>query len=68
MPCPPRARTWWSTRSSSSWGPSWSFWPSRRPGGGAVATSGSYERFYDGDHRYHHLVDAGSGMSPGEAT
>ncbi|MEJ2502336.1 MAG: FAD:protein FMN transferase [Gemmatimonadota bacterium] len=40
----------------------------RRPGGGAVATSGSYERFYDGDHRYHHLVDAGSGMSPGEAT
>jgi thiamine biosynthesis lipoprotein len=39
-----------------------------RPGGGAVATSGSYERFYDGDHRYHHLVDAGSGLSPGEAT
>lgn len=36
-----------------------------RPGRGAVATSGSYERFYDDDRRFHHLVDAGTGLSPG---
>ena len=37
-----------------------------RPGRGAVATSGSYERGQDGA-RYHHLVDAGTGDSPGDA-
>lgn len=38
-----------------------------RPGDGAVATSGSYERYHDADRRYHHLVDGGSAESPGEA-
>ena len=38
-----------------------------RPGRGAVATSGGYERYHRADRRYHHLVDAGSGASPGEA-
>lgn len=37
-----------------------------RPGPGAVATSGSYEHFYDVDRRYHHLVDAATGVSPGQ--
>lgn len=36
-----------------------------RPGAGAVATSGSYEQYYDPDGRFHHLVDAGTGLSPG---
>lgn len=36
-----------------------------RPGRGAVATSGGYERYYDADRRFHHLVDAGTGLSPG---
>jgi thiamine biosynthesis lipoprotein len=36
-----------------------------QPGTGAVATSGSYEHFYDPDRRFHHLVDAGTGLSPG---
>ncbi|MBE0591633.1 MAG: FAD:protein FMN transferase [Gemmatimonadales bacterium] len=31
---------------------------------GAVATSGSYERFLDRDRLFHHIVDAGSGTSP----
>jgi FAD:protein FMN transferase len=31
---------------------------------GAVATSGSYERYFDPDHRYHHIVEAGAGRSP----
>jgi thiamine biosynthesis lipoprotein len=39
-----------------------------RPGNGAVATSGSYERFFGDDRRYHHLVNAGTGTSPGETT
>ncbi len=38
-----------------------------RPGDGAVATSGSYERYHDADRRYHHLVDGSSAASPGEA-
>ncbi|MFC1500222.1 FAD:protein FMN transferase [Candidatus Zixiibacteriota bacterium] len=32
---------------------------------GAVATSGSYEIHFDPEMRYHHIVDAGSGLSPG---
>lgn len=36
-----------------------------RPGNRAVATSGSYEHFYDADRRFHHLVDADTGLSPG---
>ena len=36
-----------------------------RPGAGAVATSGSYEHFYDSARRYHHLVDAGTGLPAG---
>ena len=31
---------------------------------GAVATSGSYERFLDRDRMFHHIVDAESGVSP----
>lgn len=33
-------------------------------GNAAVATSGSYERYYDAGRRYHHIVDAASGQSP----
>ena len=32
--------------------------------GGAVATSGSYEIYFDPDRRYHHLVSARDGLSP----
>ena len=32
--------------------------------GGAVATSGSYERYYDATRRFHHLVDPVTGSSP----
>ncbi len=32
---------------------------------GAVATSGSYEIYFDPEMTYHHIVDAGSGRSPG---
>jgi thiamine biosynthesis lipoprotein len=31
---------------------------------GAVATSGGYERFYDPDGRYHHIVSPWTGRSP----
>ncbi len=31
---------------------------------GAVATSGSYERYFDPDRRHHHLVEAVEGRSP----
>jgi len=31
---------------------------------GAVATSGSYEEYYDPDREHHHIVSAGTGMSP----
>jgi thiamine biosynthesis lipoprotein len=37
-----------------------------RMGDGAVATSGSYERFYDASHTHHHIVDPHSGMSPAQ--
>ena len=30
----------------------------------AVATSGSYERYFDHDRAYHHIVDAATGRSP----
>jgi len=33
---------------------------------GAVATSGSYEIYFDPERQYHHLVDSTSGRSPGE--
>jgi len=33
-------------------------------GDAAVATSGSYERFYDHDRAYHHIVDPATGRSP----
>ncbi|NIY09269.1 MAG: FAD:protein FMN transferase, partial [Gemmatimonadetes bacterium] len=35
-----------------------------RPGNGALATSGGYERYHAGDPRFHHLVDGASGTSP----
>lgn len=35
-----------------------------RPGDGAIATSGGYERHHAGDPRFHHLVDGASGTSP----
>jgi thiamine biosynthesis lipoprotein len=31
---------------------------------GAIATSGSYEIFFDQERRFHHLVDAETGESP----
>ncbi len=34
---------------------------------GALATSGNYEAYYDKDRLYHHIVDPGSGRSPGLA-
>jgi len=34
---------------------------------GAVATSGSYERFFDPAHRFHHIIDPASGQSPSVA-
>lgn len=34
---------------------------------GAVATSGSYEVSFDGDQRFHHIVDAATGRSPDAA-
>ncbi|MFC1559378.1 FAD:protein FMN transferase [Gemmatimonadota bacterium] len=33
---------------------------------GAVATSGSYEIFFDPEMKHHHIVEAGSGRSPGK--
>jgi thiamine biosynthesis lipoprotein len=33
----------------------------------AVATSGSYEVSFDGDMRFHHIVDGKTGRSPGAA-
>jgi thiamine biosynthesis lipoprotein len=35
---------------------------------GAVATSGSYEIYYDGDRLYHHVVDPHTGHSPAYST
>lgn len=35
--------------------------------GMAVATSGSYEIYFDPDRVHHHIVDAGSGSSPGQS-
>jgi len=32
---------------------------------GAVATSGSYEIYFDPEMKHHHIIDAGSGRSPG---
>jgi thiamine biosynthesis lipoprotein len=37
-----------------------------RLGDGAVATSGSYERYYDAARRHHHIVDPRSGISPAQ--
>jgi len=34
----------------------------------AVATSGCYERYYDPERRFHHIVDAASGSSPRACT
>lgn len=34
---------------------------------GALATSGDYEAFFDKDRLFHHIVDPGSGRSPGLA-
>jgi thiamine biosynthesis lipoprotein len=34
---------------------------------GAVATSGSYERFFDAARAFHHIVDPVSGRSPGHS-
>lgn len=36
--------------------------------GGAVATSGSYERYYDDERCFHHIVDAARGTSPSACT
>src|SRR5512142_781752 len=36
--------------------------------GAAVATSGSYERYYDPERRFHHIVDAARGSSPRACT
>ncbi len=36
--------------------------------GGAVATSGSYERYSDPERRFHHIVDPTRGVSPREYT
>lgn len=66
------------TRGRSDRGPPWtvavrdpadpaSFLDTIRPGRGAVATSGSYERYLGAAPRYHHLVDGGSAASPHEA-
>jgi len=33
----------------------------------AVATSGGYERFYDRERRFHHIIDPASGQSPAAA-
>jgi len=35
---------------------------------GAVATSGSYEIFFDRERRFHHIVDATTGLSPNVCT
>jgi thiamine biosynthesis lipoprotein len=35
-------------------------------GGGAVATSGGYERYYTADHAWHHIVSPETGRSPQE--
>jgi len=37
-------------------------------GGGAVATSGSYEIYYDRERIHHHIVDPSTGASPAAAT
>lgn len=32
----------------------------------AVATSGNYERWFDAERRYLHIVDPGTGLSPSD--
>ena len=45
-------------------------WDATRPAdtvrlsAGAIATSGSYEVYFDADRRFHHIVDARTGRSP----
>lgn len=39
-----------------------------RMSGGAVATSGNYEVFYDKERLFHHIVDPSTGVSPSAAT
>lgn len=34
--------------------------------GKALATSGSYEHYYDAEQKYNHIIDAGTGISPVE--
>jgi thiamine biosynthesis lipoprotein len=65
------------TRATKEGGAPWTI-AVRDPGGGAafpdavrltagaVATSGSYEVSFDGDERFHHIVDAATGRSPAE--
>ena len=36
--------------------------------GAAIATSGCYERYYDPERRFHHIVDAARGVSPHACT
>lgn len=36
--------------------------------GAAIATSGCYERYYDPERRFHHIVDAARGASPHACT
>jgi len=36
--------------------------------GAAIATSGCYERYYDPERRFHHIVDAARGSSPRACT
>jgi thiamine biosynthesis lipoprotein len=36
--------------------------------GAAIATSGCYERYYDPEQRFHHIVDAARGASPRACT
>ncbi|NWF54706.1 MAG: FAD:protein FMN transferase [Syntrophaceae bacterium] len=35
---------------------------------GAVATSGDYENFFDGERKYHHIIDPHTGHSPQQVT
>lgn len=54
----------WTVAVRDPWDPA-GFAGTVRLSGRAVATSGSYEIYFDPDRRFHHIVDARTGRSPG---
>ncbi len=54
----------WTVAVRDPWDPA-AFAGTVRLSGGAVATSGSYEIYFDPSRQFHHIVDARTGRSPG---